>query len=589
MSNKFNIESLIKLSAFEVTDSEKKEYDKEIDDFLKYAEIINSADCDNMAPSAHPTESAAKMRKDNDKVWEDLEKILANAPVRDKSAYLVPPQKARPGEEKESGEKTAVSSGTDDYEAVIGLEVHAHLKTKSKLFCSCPTEFGNDPNHNTCPVCNGHPGVLPVLNEEAVRMAILSGLAFNCKINKKSVFARKNYFYPDLPKGYQISQFEEPICSGGFVEIDDNGAPVAIKLNRIHMEEDAGKMVHVGAPGIWGSKASAVDFNRTSVPLIEIVSEPDIKSAKHAKDYVIMLRSVLVQLGICDGNLEEGSLRCDANISIRKIGDKQLGTKTEVKNMNSFKAIEKAIEFEIERQIMLKKAGKPIVQETRLWDENSQKTFSMRSKEESHDYRYFPDPDLLPIMLDEDYIESLKEFVPEYPLKKKYNYINIYNLSEEQAMLLINDAAFTKYFDKLLHLYKDHKNAANWFFNELISYTSDFKNIHISPDDFADFLKRIDSGEISGKIGKEVLRKSFDSKRLLSDIIEKDGYKQISNEDEIKKMIEGVIAANPSEVGEYKNGKEKLFGFFVGETMKVTKGKANPAVVNKLLKELLAR
>ncbi len=589
MSGKFNIDDLIKLSSFEVSASEKAGYEKEIDDFLKYAEIINSADCNDLTPSAHPTESSAKMRMDNQVEWDDLERILINAPVRDKSAYLVPPQKARPGEEKESASASIIAGSHDEYEAVIGLEVHAHLKTKSKLFCSCPTEFGSEPNHNTCPVCNGHPGVLPVLNHEAVRMAILSGLALNCKINKKSVFARKNYFYPDLPKGYQISQFEEPICSGGFVEIDDNGKPLAIKLNRIHMEEDAGKMVHVGAPGIWGSKASAVDFNRTSVPLIEIVTEPDIKCAKHAKDYVIMLRSVLVQLGICDGNLEEGSLRCDANISIRKVGEKKLGTKTEVKNMNSFKAIEKAIEFEIERQIVLKKTGKAIIQETRLWDENSQKTFSMRSKEESHDYRYFPDPDLLPIILDEDYIEELKEFVPEYPLKKKYTYMNIYNLSEEQALLLINNSAFTTYFDKLVSIYKDHKNASNWFFNELISYTNDLKDIHISPENFVEFLGKIDSDEISGKIAKEVLKKSFETKRALVEIIEKDGYKQITDEKELKKMIDDIINANPAQVAEYKGGKEKLFSFFVGEMMKKTKGKANPAIVNTLLKNGLSK
>ncbi|OHD14077.1 MAG: aspartyl/glutamyl-tRNA amidotransferase subunit B [Spirochaetes bacterium GWD1_27_9] len=473
----------------------------------------------------------------------------------------------------------------EDYETVIGLEVHAHLKTHSKLFCSCPTEFGNAPNANTCPVCTGQPGVLPVLNKESVNMAILAGIAVNCKINKKSVFARKNYFYPDLPKAYQISQFEEPICSGGWVEIEVDGVSKKIKLNRIHMEEDAGKMVHVGAPGIWGSKASAVDYNRSSVPLIEIVTEPDISTAKEAKEYVIMLRAILVSLGICDGNLEEGSLRCDANISIRPRGTKTLGVKTEIKNMNSFKAIERAIDFEVERQKKLKKLGLPIEQETRLWDESSQKTFLMRSKEESHDYRYFPDPDLLPLTLTDELIDSLRKKVGESPLDKKRKYQKDYNLTEEESKLMMVNPEYANYFEETLKLYNNPKNIANWFFNEILSYiTQEFDKFHITADDFASFLKKIDSNEISGKIGKSVIRKAFDNKKSLMEIIETEGVKQITDTKEIENLIDSILNANQDKVAEYKSGKVKLFGFFVGEIMKQSKGKANPQVVNDILK-----
>lgn len=588
--NEVDIESLIALSSFEVTEEDKKNYQEEIAEFLEYAEVINKMECDELLPSAHASAASCKVREgDLAQPWKELEELLSNAPVRDKTAYLVPPQKSEAGEEKGVEGRKKESADCAEYEAVIGLEVHAHLKTKSKLFCRCSTEFGKEPNENTCPVCTGQPGALPVINKEAVRMAIQAGLAMNCRINLRSVFERKNYFYPDLPKGYQISQMEEPLCSGGSVEIDENGTPFRIRLNRIHMEEDAGKMVHVGAPGIWGSKASAVDFNRTSVPLIEIVSEPDIHTAKQAKDYVIMLRAILVQLGICDGNLEEGSLRCDANISLRPVGQKELGVKAEVKNMNSFKAIEKAIAFEIERQTKLLRRGERIIQETRLWDENSQKTYSMRSKENSHDYRYFPDPDLLPLMVSEKEIQEWKKQIPISPLQKKYEYMNKAGLPEEQALLLMTTPAYAAYFDRLLQAYKDTKNAVNWFFNEILFYFngSDLETIPVSAEDFAAFLTKIDDGEISGKIGKEILKKSFETKRSLMDILEKDEYKQLSDPNEIRTMIQTILDNNPVQVADYRGGKEKLFGYFVGEVMKASKGRANPAISNQLLKEML--
>lgn len=471
---------------------------------------------------------------------------------------------------------------------IIGLEVHVQLKTKTKAFCRCENKYGGNPNSRICPVCMGMPGMLPVFNRQVLHDSILAGHALNCKIARVTKFDRKNYMYPDLPKGYQISQMEEPLCSGGHVEVDVDGKPVSVRLNRIHMEEDAGKMVHVGAPGIWGSKASAVDYNRTSVPLIEIVSEPDIHSAKQAKDYVIMLRAILVQLGICDGNLEEGSLRCDANISLRPVGTTTLGTKTEVKNMNSFRAIERAIDFEIERQTKMLKTGQRIVQETRLWDENSQKTYSMRSKEDSHDYRYFPDPDLLPLVVTQDEVDEIQRVIPKSPLEKKYDYMKANGLPEEQALLLMTTPAYANFFDALLAEYSNTKNAVNWFFNELLSYAEGGKiSDHITPKEFAAFLSVIDKGEISGKIGKDVLKKSFDTKRSLVDIIEKDGCKQISNPEEIRKMIQEVLDKNPAQLADFRAGKDKLFGYFVGEVMKASKGKANPAQANQLLKEML--
>lgn len=586
-NQRIDIDNLIKLSAIEITDEEKKYFQNELFNFLKYAEIINSIECGNIQPSSHAVEKDSYLREDIVLEYDKLESLLNNAPYKEGTSYIVPPQKGRTGKEKEINESKTIDQNIE-YEAVIGLEVHAHLKTKAKLFCNCSTEFGKSPNVNTCPVCTGQPGVLPVLNKEAVNMAILAGLAMNCKINKRSIFARKNYFYPDLPKAYQISQYEEPLCSGGWIDIEVDGKIKRIRLNRIHMEEDAGKMVHVGAPGIWGSKASAVDYNRSSVPLIEIVSEPDINSAKEAKEYVIMLRSILVSLGICDGNLEEGSLRCDANISIRPKGEKGLGVKTEVKNMNSFKAIERAIDFEIERQIRLKRSGKIIEQETRLWDESSQKTYTMRTKEESHDYRYFPDPDLLPLIVEEERIDELRKNIGLLPLEKKKIYIDKFSLTEDEARLLITNPKYAFYFDECLKCYNNPRNLANWFFNELLSFFSgDIDLIHIKSEEFVDLLKKIDNNEISGKIGKYLLSKSFETKKSFNTIIKEENLKQIDDSKEIEKIIKSILEKNQKQVNDYKSGKTKLFGFFVGEIMKETKGKANPKTVNEILKKML--
>jgi len=582
-----DIDNLIKLAYLEPDEEEKKVFEEEIAEFLEYAAIINNADCENLTPASHAVEKSATVREDQARHWDRLQEMLSNGPVLEGSAYLVPPQRGRVGEEKEVEQSTKLVREFTDFETVIGLEIHAQLKTKSKLFCNCSTEFGKAPNENTCPVCSGQPGVLPVLNKEAVRMAVLAGLTMNCRINERSIFARKNYFYPDLPKGYQISQFEEPICSEGYVEVETDGKLKKIHLNRIHIEEDAGKMVHVGAPGIWGSKASAVDYNRSSVPLIEIVSEPDISSPEEAREFVIMLRTILVSLGICDGNLEEGSLRCDANVSIRPRGVTELGTKTEIKNMNSFKAVEKALAFEIDRQVKITRMGRSIEQETRLWDESSQRTHQLRSKEESHDYKYFPDPDLLPLIVEKEMIEELKARVPETPLEKKRHYTQKYNLPDDQARLLMTNPAYARYFEEILEHYSQSKTAANWFFNKLLSHTTDFSDIHISPADFSDFLTRIDRGEISNNIGSEVLAKAFEKRLPLLELIENEGFRQISDRDEIEKIVDDVIGEHPDQIREYRGGKTKVLGFLVGQVMRKSGGKANPGLVNQLLKKKL--
>jgi aspartyl-tRNA(Asn)/glutamyl-tRNA(Gln) amidotransferase subunit B len=584
-NNHIDIENLINLASFEVTGAEKSEFEAELADFLEYARVIKNAPR-HLAPASHAVEKDQLLRDDLTAVNEGPDALLRNAPALQGTSYLVPPLSGGAGTDQER--RTGEAPGTNGaYEVVIGLEVHAQLNTKSKLFCSCPTRFGSEPNANTCPVCSGQPGALPVLNREAVLMAVTAGLAMNCTVNKKSLFARKNYFYPDLPKGYQISQFEEPVCSGGSVEIEHNGKIKKIRLNRIHMEEDAGKLVHVGAPGIWGSKASAVDYNRSSVPLVEIVTEPDLSSPEEAREFMVMLRAILVSLGISSGNMEEGNLRCDANISVRERGDRKLGVKVEIKNMNSLKAIERALGYETARLEQMKREGTTIVQETRLWDESGQKTYGMRTKEESHDYRYFPDPDLLPLEIDDAWIKSLKKAVPPMPLERKKEYVKRYSMSEGEARLLMLNPDYADFFEKVLATYDNPRNLANWIFSELLSYESDFGRMHIEPEDFSGFLKKIDEGEISGRIGKDMLRKAFTEKKGLMEILEREGVRQISDPASIDKAVDEVISNNAAQVGEYKSGKKKVLGYLVGEVMKATGGKANPVMVNEAIRKKL--
>ncbi len=471
-----------------------------------------------------------------------------------------------------------------EYEAVIGLEVHIQLLTKTKIFCSCSTDFGANPNTHVCPVCLGMPGVLPVLNKQVVEYAIKLGEALNCKINRFSRFARKNYFYPDLPKGYQISQYELPILEGGYVEIFIDGEYKKIALERIHMEEDAGKTIHK-------ADGSYVDLNRAGVPLLEMVSMPVMHTPQEASEYLRTIRRIVRYLGICDGNMEEGSMRCDANISIRPKGETKLGTKAELKNMNSFKHVEKALEYEIERQIAAIESGEKIVQETRLWDEKAGITKSMRSKEEAFEYRYFPDPDLVPILIDDEWIERVKKDIPELPKEKAERFIKEYGLKDEDAKILTDEKALADYFEKAAKDSKNPKSVSNWILSELLGHLNrDGKSIEdtlIKPEFIRELVDLIENGTISGKIGKTVFKEMYETGKAPKHIVEEKGLVQITDTKAIEEMIDKIIQNNPKAVEQYKSGKKNTIGFFVGQVMKETKGKANPKIVNEILAKKL--
>ncbi|CCH47981.1 Asp-tRNA(Asn)/Glu-tRNA(Gln) amidotransferase subunit GatB [Pseudodesulfovibrio piezophilus] len=474
------------------------------------------------------------------------------------------------------------------YETVIGLEVHAQLKTQTKIFCSCSTKFGVDPNENVCPVCSGMPGVLPVLNEKVAEFATKMGLATNCEINLKSVFARKNYFYPDLPKGYQISQFELPICEHGHVDIEVDGEKKRIGLTRIHMEEDAGKNIHSAA-----DNASFVDLNRTGVPLIEIVSEPDMRSAEEAVAYLKEIRSVLLYLGICDGNLEEGSFRCDANISIRPYGQEEFGTRAELKNLNSFKHILKAIEYEVERQIDVIEDGDEVVQETRLYNADKGTTHSMRSKEEAHDYRYFPDPDLVPLILESTWVKKWQEELPELPSAKRARFMEEYKIADYDAALLTSELVIAEYYEAASRAYGgEAKKVTNWVVGELLPFCHDTETLAcdcmLTPTRLGELLHLVDDGTISVKIGKDIFRDLCESGDSPTEFVKAKGLAQMSDSGELEAMVDQVIADSPKEVEAYKAGKTKLMGFFMGQVMRLSKGQANPGVVTKLFQEKLS-
>ncbi len=471
------------------------------------------------------------------------------------------------------------------YEAIIGLEVHAQLLTESKIFCSCSTQFGAEPNTQVCPICLGMPGVLPVLNKKAVEYTIKTGLALNCTISPYSRFARKNYFYPDLPKGYQISQYELPLCENGYLEITIDGEKKKIRIKRIHLEEDAGKNIHDP------SGYSLVDFNRTGVPLMEIVSEPDIRSPKEAALYMKKLRTILRYLGVCDGNLEQGSLRCDANVSVRPLGSQEFGVKTEIKNINSFRFVEKAIEYEIKRQIKLLNNGEKIIQETRLWDSFTGTTQSMRSKEEAHDYRYFPEPDLVPVLISEEWKEKIIKDMPELPDVKMERFTKDYGLPIYDAEILTEEKSLAEWFEEAVKLGGKPKEISNWIMVELLRLLNedgkDITSCNLKPSQLVELTHLVEKNIINRNTAKEVFEEMYKTGKSAESIVKQKGLTQISDDSIIVEVIKEVMDKNPKEVERFKNGEEKLIGFFVGQVMKLTKGKANPKIVNELVIKIL--
>ena len=474
----------------------------------------------------------------------------------------------------------------EDYEVVIGLEVHAELSTKTKIFCSCPTEFGGLPNTHTCPICMAMPGTLPVLNEKVVEYAVKAGLATNCEIARDSKNDRKNYFYPDLPKSYQISQFDKPLCKNGYVEIDTKNGKKKIRITRIHIEEDAGKLNHDEFGG-----GSLVDLNRAGVPLIETVSEPDISSAEEAEAYLRKLKSIFEYIEVSDCKMQEGSLRADVNVSVRKKGAKEFGTRTEMKNMNSFRSIVRAIDYEAERQIEVLEEGEKIDQETLRWDDVSGKTFSMRDKEDAQDYRYFPDPDLVAIKLSEEYIENIKKGLPELPESRKQRYLEEYKLSEKDANLITSSKYLSDLFEEASKVCNNPKAVNNWIISDIsrILNETEMDPIEIPFDSkqLGKLVVLIDKGTISSSIGKKVLTELFENPRDPEEIIKEKGWIQISDEGAIKEVVLKILEANPQSIADYKGGKDKALGFLVGQAMRETKGKANPQMLNKMFLEEL--
>jgi len=475
------------------------------------------------------------------------------------------------------------------YEIVIGLEVHAELKTESKIFCGCSAHFGAEQNTNVCEVCLGMPGTMPVINQRAVEFAIRAGLALNCEIAQYSKFDRKNYYYPDLPKNYQISQYDLPVCTNGYLDIEVNGETKRIGITRIHLEEDAGKLVHPNT--VTTSSFAWVDYNRTGVPLVEIVSEPDLRTPEEARAYLMKMRTILEYCDISDCKMEEGSLRCDANISLRPIGVTTLGTKAELKNMNSFKAVQKGLEYEAVRQEQILEEGGRIRQETRTWDEAKGVTLSMRSKEQAHDYRYLPEPDLVPMEIGRDQVEAVRATLPELPNARKLRLMEEDGLSAYDAEVITASRATAEYYDEVKQLINDPKAIANWVMGDMMKELNarglSITESPVTPVHLAQMLQLINKGTISGKIAKTVFEAMFESGKKPEEIVQEKGLVQISDETAIVAIVEAVLLANPQSVADYKAGKEKAIGFLVGQVMKQSKGRANPDLVNKLLKERL--
>jgi aspartyl-tRNA(Asn)/glutamyl-tRNA(Gln) amidotransferase subunit B len=476
----------------------------------------------------------------------------------------------------------------DGFEAVIALEVHAQLLTRSKVFCGCSADFGGEPNTRVCPICLGFPGVLPVLNRKALEFTIRTALALNCKIARFSKFDRKNYFYPDLPKNYQISQYDMPISYDGYLDIEVDGETRRIGIIRVHLEEETGKNIHLA-----DEEKSLVDFNRTGVPLIEIVSKPDMRSPEEAKEYLMRLRDILMYIDVCNGNMEEGSFRCDANVSVRPVGSPELGTKTEVKNMNSFKNVQRALEYEIRRQVELIKAGKKVVQETRLWDVEAGVTRPMRTKEYAHDYRYFPEPDLVLMEIDPEWVEEIRRSLPELPAQRLERFIRDYNIPEYDARILTSRKALADYFERCVQCFPKPKVVSNWIMVDILGALSargmEIEEFPIPPERLADLLKLVEDGTINQRTAKDVFSEMLDTGKGPEEIVRSKGLTQISDEGTIAEIVEKVLAENMDAVESYRKGKEKAFGFLVGQVMRETRGKANPQIVNRILKEKIGR
>ncbi|WP_129721332.1 Asp-tRNA(Asn)/Glu-tRNA(Gln) amidotransferase subunit GatB [Xylanivirga thermophila] len=475
-----------------------------------------------------------------------------------------------------------------NYETVIGLEIHAELSTHSKVFCGCTTEFGGQPNTHCCPICTGMPGVLPSVNKRAVEYAIKAGLALNCNIAEYSKMDRKNYCYPDLPKAYQISQFDLPLCYGGYLNIEVDGQVKRIGINRIHLEEDAGKLVHDQS-----ETESFVDYNRCGVPLIEIVTEPDMRSPEEGRIFLEKVKSILEYIEVSDCKMEEGSLRCDVNVSVRPRGQKEFGIRTEMKNLNSFRAAYRAMEYESRRHIQVLGEGGTIGQETRRWDDALGKSYTMRTKEEAQDYRYFPEPDLVPIVVDRAWVEKLKGELPELPDDKKMRYVDEYGLPEYDAGVLTSSKEVARFFEETVKLYDNPKTVSNWVMGDLLRLLKDrgieMAEVKITPEGLIDLIKLVDKGVISISIGKTVFEEMFDTGKDAETIVDEKGLKQISDEGALREIVKDVLSNNPKSIEDYKAGKKKAMGYLVGQTMKATKGKANPQMVNKILKEELDR
>ncbi len=480
-------------------------------------------------------------------------------------------------------------SALERYEPIIGLEVHVHLETETKIFCACRNHFGDEPNTNVCPVCLGLPGALPVLSRQAVTLAMRAALATHCKVQPVSVFARKNYFYPDLPKGYQISQYERPLAVDGFLEVPTQDGRRRVRLQRIHMEEDAGKLVHEGFA--WADRKSGVDFNRACVPLIEIVTYPDLRSPDEAHDFLAELRAVLLYAEVSDCNMEEGSLRCDANVSVRLRGSDTFGTRTEIKNLNSFRNVSRAIAHEIERQVAVIEAGGAVVQETRLWNAERSETSSMRSKEEAHDYRYFPEPDLPPLRIDAAWIDEVRGTLPELPSEKRARFVRDYGLPEYDANVLTLTREVALYFEAVAQAASNAKAASNWVMTEILRKLKEDQRplaaCPVTPDSLADLIRLIDEGTLSGKMAKDIFERMWASGQAPRAIVQAQGLAQLSDETALQAVIDEVLSASPKQVEIYRSGKASTLGWFVGQVMRRTQGKANPQLVNALLKKAL--